>query len=124
MNITSQNFEQKVLKSTKPVVVEVYTDSCPHCKQLHPIFIKTALENNDRFDFYQLNAVENLDIAKRYKILGVPSLFFFVHGKLVNKKTGVLSQKKILKRLEPLLTYSKETAATKEVTTYIKLPWK
>jgi thioredoxin 1 len=124
MEINSQEFDKKVLQSNKPVVVEVYTNSCPHCQQLHPIFEKTAQENNAQFDFYKLNAVKNLDIAKKYKILGVPSLFYFVHGKLVDKKTGVLSQKRILKRLEPLLDYTPEMATKKEVTGYIKLPWK
>ena len=123
-NINSESFDQVVLKGNKPSVVEVYTEHCPNCKVLHPIFEKTAETNNKTFDFYKLNATENLDIAKRFKVLGVPALLFFSHGILVDRKTGVLSQQKIEKRLEPILAYSPEMAEKKKLTGYFKLPWK
>ncbi|HIP33128.1 MAG TPA: thioredoxin [Crocinitomicaceae bacterium] len=108
----------------KPIVIDIYTDSCPNCVTLKPIFEKTAVANKDQLDFYYLNAKENIDIAKKYKILGVPTLLFFIHGKLVDKKTGVLSQEKIEKRIAKIVTYSKEEAASKELTGYFKMPWK
>lgn len=123
-NITSDTFDQQVLKSNKPSVVEVYTEHCPNCKVLHPIFEDTANANNNAINFYKLNATENLDVAKKYKVLGVPALLFFSHGILVDRKTGVASQQKIEKKLEPLLLYSPEMAEKKKLTGYFKLPWK
>ena len=123
-NITSETFDQQVLKSDKPSVVEVYTEHCPNCKVLHPIFDETANANKKAFNFYKLNATENLDVAKKYKVLGVPALLFFSHGVLVDRKIGVASQQKIKKRLEPLLDYSTEMAEKKKVSGYFKLPWK
>ena len=123
-NITSVNFEKKVLESTKPVLVEIYTNSCPNCKVLEPIVEETANANPTGFSFYKLNAQDNLDLVKRYKVMGVPTLLFFSHGILVNKKAGVINQQKIEKRLNPLLDYTPEIATEKQVTGFFKLPWK
>ena len=123
-NITSQNFTDKILKSTNPVLVEVYTNSCPNCKILKPIVAETANANPANFSFYKLNAQENFEIAKQYKVLGVPTLLFFSHGILVDKKTGVITQQKIENKLNPLLNYTNEMAAKKQVKGFFKLPWK
>lgn len=122
--ITSVNFEKNVLESTKPVLVEIYTNSCPNCKVLEPIVEETAKANSTDFSFYKLNAQNNLNLVKQFKIMGVPTLLFFSHGILVDKKAGVINQLKIEKRLKPLLEYTKEIAAQKQVTGFFKLPWR
>ena len=117
------SFEQEVLNQEKPTLVEVYTNSCPNCKVLEPI-VEEVEKANEQYNIYKLNAQENMDIAKKYKVLGVPTLLFFSHGILVDKKTGVLSQEKIEKRLTPLLDYTKEIALENERKGFFKLPWK
>jgi len=122
--INSESFEKLVLNNEKPTVVEVYTNSCPNCKRLHPIFEDTAYEHGKVYSFYKLDAHKNIELVKKYKILGVPTLLFFKEGKLLDKKTGVISKQKIIKRLKPLLHYSQEEIVKKEVKGYFKLPWK
>jgi len=122
--INSESFEKLVLNNEKPSVVEVYTNSCPNCKRLHPIFEDTASEYSKVYSFYKLNAHENIELVKKYKVLGVPTLLFFKGGVLLDKKTGVISKQKIVKRLKPLLHYSQEEIIKKEVKGYFKLPWK
>jgi len=122
--INSELFEQKVLNDPKPSIIKIYTEACPNCKTIHPIFEQTAESNINHYNFFEMNAHENLELVKRFKVLSVPTLLFFSHGILVNKKTGVISQKKIEKRLLPLTNYSKESAKSKEVTGFFKLPWK
>ena len=122
--ITSEKFDQEVLTSDVPSVVEVFTNSCPNCKILDPIFDSTSNANSDKFNFYKLNAQENIDIAKRYKVMAVPALLFFSHGKLVDRKIGVIKQGKIEKKLAPLLGYTIEKAMKKEITGFFKIPWK
>ncbi len=123
-NVNEENFQEKVLDSPKPVAIKVYTNSCPNCTTLAPIFEKTANDNVDIYSFFDLNAHESMPIAKKYKVMGVPALLFFVKGKLVDKKTGVIKQEKIEKRLFPLLDYTQETADSKEITSIFRLPWK
>ncbi len=122
--VTTELFKNKVLEDDKPAVVEVYTESCPNCRVLNPIFDQASTDNSDRYNFFRLNARVNMDIAKQYKVLGVPTLLFFSHGKLVDRKTGVINQQKIEKRLLPLLDYSNEIAIKKEIKGFFKLPWK
>ena len=123
-SITSDLFQEKVLTNEQPTVVEIYTQSCPNCKRLDPIFEQTATDNKDQYSFYKLDAQRNMDIAKRYKVLGVPTLLFFKHGILVDKKTGVINQEKIEKRLAKIAPYTKAQAAKKEIKGYFKMPWK
>ena len=124
LDITASQFQQKVLDSNQPCVVDIYTLRCPNCKVIDPIFEATAEANKENFSFYKLNASENMDIARRYKVLGVPTLLFFRHGKLIDKKTGVMKQQNIEKRLSKTVDYTPEMATKKEVKGYFKLPWK
>jgi len=122
--LSTDQFQQKVLDNEQPCVVEIYTLRCPKCKVIEPIFNETAQANTDKFSFYKIDATKNMDIARKYKVLGVPTLLFFRHGILVDKKTGVLRQDKIEKRLTATIYYSIDMANKKEVTGYFKLPWK
>jgi len=122
--ISFNDLDRIVLENNQPVVVQVYTQSCPNCKRLHPVFEETAGFNKNIFTFYKIDAHKNMKFVKKYKVLGVPALLFFRHGKLVDKKTGVISRKRIEKRLEPLMNYSIDDVNRKEVKGYFKLPWK
>lgn len=124
VELTAATFDEKVVNDKKPSVVKIYTPSCPNCKTIAPIFEETAKNNTANFNFFSLNAHEHIDIAKRYKVLGVPTLLFFSNGILVNKKTGAISQKRIEKRLKPIIEYTLQEAKEKEVTGFFKLPWK
>ncbi len=123
LDITTSQFQKKVIENKRPTVVEIYTLRCPNCKVIDPIFKATAETNKDIFSFYKLNASENMEIAKRYKVLGVPTLLFFTQGVLVDKKTGVMKQENIEKRLAKVSVYDKEKALSKEVKGYFKMPW-
>ena len=114
---------KKILEDLKPSVVEIYTMRCPKCRVIEPIFKQAAADNKKRYSFHKLNATENMEIAKRYKVLGVPTLLFFRHGILVDKKTGVMKQENIEKRLTKTEDYTPEMAKKKEVTGYFKMPW-
>ena len=123
LEITTSEFQKKVLENPKPSVVDIYTLRCPNCKVIDPIFEATAEANKENYSFYKLNASENMEIARRYKVLGVPTLLFFRHGILVDKKTGVMKQQNIEKRLAKTIDYTQELAAKKEVKGYFKMPW-
>ena len=122
--INSESFEKLVVSNEKPTVVEIYTNSCPNCIRFYPVFEDTAIEYTKVYSFYKMNAHENLELVKKYKVLSVPTLLFFKEGKLLDKKTGVISKQKIIKRLKPLLHYTQEEIVKKEVKGYFKLPWK
>lgn len=117
-------FGDLVLKSLKPVVVEVYTSTCPNCKALDPIFEETARENQIIADFYRLSADNYLQLARKHKVLGVPTLLYFSHGVLVDRKAGVSSKKSILKRLRPILDYTQEKAENNVLKGWVRWPFR
>tara|TARA_R110000787_G_scaffold86285_2_gene183969 strand:- start:11155 stop:11535 length:381 start_codon:yes stop_codon:yes gene_type:complete len=123
LELSTKQFQKEVIENDLTSVVNIYTLRCPNCKVIEPIFIATANANKENYAFFKLNASENMEIAKRYKVLGVPALLFFRHGKLVDKKIGVMSQEKIEKRLAKTVSYTTEMANKKEVKGYFKMPW-
>ncbi len=114
LELKAAEFAQKVLHSSKPVVVDVWASWCHNCKTLEPIFRETATEYGARADFYLLKADENRELVKSLKIMGVPTLLFYRHGVLIAKKPGVRSKKEIAKLLEPLYDYNSEEAIANE----------
>lgn len=80
------NFEQIVLKSTKPVIVDFYTETCGICKYISPIMDEMAKERTD-FKIVKIDANKNFALAKRYNFRLVPTLIVFRDGKEVKRIT-------------------------------------
>ena len=89
------NFEQIVLKSTKPVIVDFYTETCGICKYISPIMDKMAKERTD-FKIVKIDANKNFPLAKRYNFRLVPTLIVFRDGKEVKRITQPSTKSEIL----------------------------
>ncbi len=117
-------FNEKIIDSDGVIVVKVYTDACPNCKTLTPFYEKANAEKSDGYHFYDLKAQDGMDWVRKYKVLGVPTLLFFRKGLLLDKKTGVISSEKILRRLDKIAALDESKLTKKEVTGFFKMPWK
>ena len=89
------NFEQIVLKSTKPVIVDFYTETCGICKYISPIIDEMAKERTD-FKIVKIDANKNFALAKRYNFRLVPTLIVFRDGKELKRITQPRSKSEIL----------------------------
>ena len=89
------NFEQIVLKSTKPVIVDFYTETCGICKYISPIIDEMAKERTD-FKIVKIDANKNFALAKRYNFRLVPTLIVFRDGKEVKRITQPSTKSEIL----------------------------
>ena len=89
------NFEQIVLKSTKPVIVDFYTETCEICKYISPIMDEMAKERTD-FKIVKIDANKNFALAKRYNFRLVPTLIVFRDGKEVKRITQPGTKSEIL----------------------------
>ena len=89
------NFEQIVLKSTKPVIVDFYTETCGICKYISPIMDEMAKEKTD-FKIVKIDANKNFALAKRYNFRLVPTLIVFRDGKEVKRITQPGTKSEIL----------------------------
>ncbi len=116
IKVDSNSFEEKVLNAAAPVVVDVWAPWCKPCKKIEPVIERLSDKFDEQVLFAKLNADENQDVVKQYKIMGIPTLLFFSHGKLVKRKTGVQSEIAVTQNITPLLTMTPELAEKQEVT--------
>lgn len=97
VQLTDQNFDQEVLKSEKPVLVDFWAPWCGPCQTMGPIIDAIADETKDVAVVGKLNVDENPDMATKYGIMSIPSLKIFKGGNVVNEFVGV-QQKDALKK--------------------------
>jgi len=101
--INAKNFVGAVLKHDKPVAVDVWADWCGPCKMLAPNFKAAADELEGKARFVKLDADKNQKLARKYKVMSLPTILFFKDGKVVDRQSGVMSKNAIIKRIKPLL---------------------
>ena len=85
----SKNFENEVLRSDVPVIVDFNADWCGPCRMLGPVLEQVAAEN-DGFKVAAVNVDENEDIAFEYGISSIPCLIVFKGGKETNRSVGLI----------------------------------
>ena len=93
--ITKENFENEVLKSDKPVLVDFFATWCGPCKMLMPTIDEIASERAD-IKVGKVDVDENMELAKEYKVFSVPTLIAFKDGKVLKQMVGVQSKEQIL----------------------------
>ena len=88
INITKENFEAEVLKSEKPVLVDFWATWCGPCRMVSPIVDEMAEAYQGKMKFCKVNVDENMNLAKKYRVMGIPQFIIFRGGQRVADMQG------------------------------------
>lgn len=103
LRITKAEFEEKVLKSDIPVIVDFYSDSCMPCKQLSPILGDIEDENENKLSVYKVNVNYEEDLTLEYNVMSAPTLILFHNGEKIGTKRGLLKKEEIQQWVAPYI---------------------
>lgn len=97
---TAANFEEEVLQSELPVLVDFYADWCGPCKMLAPVVHEIAEENAGTIKVGKINVDEQMELAMRFQVSSIPMLVVFKDGKAVAKSVGYRPKAEIAAMVE------------------------
>jgi len=100
--INSSNFEQEVLKSDIPVVVDVFATWCGPCQQVAPIFDELAKELAGKYKLVKINIDDERDLAIKYNVSTIPTFLFFKNGEVVGREGGSQSKEDLKAKIEEI----------------------
>ncbi len=95
ISVTDGTFEDSVIKSEKPVLIDYWAEWCGPCKMIAPLLEEIAEEYADRLTVGKLNIDENPGTPPRYGIRGIPTLMLFKNGNVEATKVGAVSKSQL-----------------------------
>ena len=98
LNITLENFEQEVMKSDKPVLLDFWATWCGPCRMVSPVIDEIAEERSD-IKVGKINVDEQMELAAKYGVMSIPTLMVIKNGKVSNQSVGAIPKANILAML-------------------------
>ena len=100
LKLTDAEFENQVIKSDKPILVDYWAEWCGPCKMIAPVLEEVAEELSDKVLIGKLNVDENSQTPPKYGIRGIPTLMLFKNGEAVGTQVGAVSKSDLIKFIE------------------------
>lgn len=103
LEVTDANFEQEILQSPLPALVDFWAAWCAPCKMIGPIVEELAAEYKDRARVAKMNVDDNVSTPAQYGVRGIPALLLFKDGELVDQIIGAVPKTQVVNLLEKAL---------------------
>ncbi|MCD4779960.1 MAG: thioredoxin [Candidatus Omnitrophica bacterium] len=103
IKVNNENFQEEVLGSEKPALVDFYTDWCGPCKMMAPIMDELAGQYIGQVGIYKLDVSTNTDIASQFGISSIPAFLFFKDGQVVDNIVGAVPKEVVEEKIQSFL---------------------
>lgn len=110
-DVSSNEWERKVLSSKILTAVDFWAPWCPWCMKLKPVFEELAKEYSNKVVFAKVNVDAEQEIASRYSIMGIPVIKFFCDGKEVGELVGYIPKEKLKQEIDKMLQIHQQCLA-------------
>lgn len=101
--VTDTTFEEEVLKSEIPVLVDFWAEWCGPCRMIGPIVEELGKEYEGKLKVAKVDVQSNNNVASKYGIMSIPALLFFKNGEVVDQIVGAVPKKAVVDRLTKVL---------------------
>jgi len=102
-SVTESNFQDEVLASETPVIVDFWAEWCGPCKMISPILEEIATEHKGKVTVAKLNVDDNPDVTRRYDVMSIPTLIVFKDGQAKKRLVGAKGKGQLLQELGEFL---------------------
>ena len=103
LEVNDTNFEEVVVKSDKPVVVDFWAEWCGPCRMIAPIIEELSKEFSDRAVVVKCDVDSSPQVAMKYSIRNIPTVLFFKNGQIADKQVGAAPKSNFVSKLNALL---------------------
>ena len=100
IHLTQENFDNEVIKSEIPVLVDFWAEWCGPCRMISPIVDQIASEYSGKLKVGKVNVDEAQEIAIKYSVMSIPTLMVFKKGQVVDQVIGAMDKEQLLGRLK------------------------
>ena len=104
VDFSAENFDQEVLKSQTPVLVDLWAAWCGPCRLISPVVEELAGMYQGKMKVGKLNVDDHPQVAAQFGIMNIPTLLFFKGGREVDRIVGVVPKEELARRVDRLLT--------------------
>ena len=101
--LTKENFNQEVMNSSSPVLVDFYANWCGPCRMMMPVIEEMSKIYDGRVKVAKVNVDEEPELAEQFRVMSIPSFFFIKNGKVVSTSIGGMSKDAMIDKIDAMI---------------------